>query len=178
MALDLYSIFRGMNRPLLPIFVFTLDGSYVIWLRTPEVMIERLKKGFMIAACAAFTLVSGCSGSSDQPEVGEVSGTVTLDGKPVAGVNVVFKPDLGRAAAGNTDAEGRYTLQYLEGVEGTKLGPNTVSFDWPPGATNAVGIPAKYNGDAAFKFDVKSGSNTFDLKMESDGSPAVKPLEQ
>jgi hypothetical protein len=167
-----------MNRPLVPIFVFSSDGYHVIWLRTPDVMFERVKKGFMIVACAAFTFVSGCSGSGDQPEVGEVSGIVTLDGKPVAGVNVVFKPDVGRAGAGNTDAEGRYTLQYLEGVEGTKLGPNTVSFDWPIGSANAVGIPAKYNDSAAFKFDVKPGSNTFDLKMESDGSPAVKPLEQ
>ena len=141
-------------------------------------MLNCFKKGLLALACSLLAFSVGCGGSSDQPELGDVSGVVTLDGKPVVGVNVVFKPDMGRAAAANTDAEGKYTLQYLDGVEGCKLGPNTVSFDWPPGATNAVGIPAKYNGDAAFKFDVKSGSNTFDLKMESDGSPAVKPLEQ
>jgi hypothetical protein len=141
-------------------------------------MLNCSKNGMLVLACAFFSFSAGCGGSTDQPELGDVSGVVTLDGKPVAGVNVVFKPDVGRAAAANTDAEGNYTLQYLEGVEGCKLGPNTVSFDWPPGATSAVGIPAKYNGEAAFKFDVKPGSNTFDLKMESDGSPAVKPLEQ
>ncbi len=141
-------------------------------------MLNCFKKGLLALACSLLAFSVGCGGSSDQPELGDVSGVVTLDGKPVVGVNVVFKPDMGRAAAANTDAEGKYTLQYLDGVEGCKLGPNTVSFDWPPGATNAIGIPAKYNGDAAFKFDVKSGSNTFDLKMESDGSPAVKPLEQ
>ena len=141
-------------------------------------MLNCFKKGLLALACSLLAFSVGCGGSSDQPELGDVSGVVTLDGKPVVGVNVVFKPDMGRAAAANTDAEGKYTLQYLDGVEGCKLGPNTVSFDWPPGATNAVGIPAKYNSDAAFKFDVKSGSNTFDLKMESDGSPAVKPLEQ
>jgi hypothetical protein len=118
-------------------------------------MLNCSKKGMLVFACALLTFSAGCGGSSDQPDLG-----------------------VGRAAAANTDAEGNYTLQYLDGVEGCKLGPNTVGFDWPPGATNAVGIPAKYNGDAAFKFDVKAGSNTFDLKMESDGSPAVKPLEQ
>ncbi len=141
-------------------------------------MIDCWKNSLLVVGCMAFTLLSGCGGSSDQPELGEVSGLVTLDGKPVVGVNVVFKPDVGRAAGGNTDADGKYTLQYLDGVEGCKLGPNTVGFDWPPGASNAVGFPAKYNSDAAFKFDVKPGSNTFDLKMESDGSKPVAPLEQ
>ena len=141
-------------------------------------MLKSIKKGMLVLACVMSTFSAGCGGSSDQPELGSVSGVVTLDGKPVVGVNVIFKPDVGRAAADSTDAEGNYTLQYLDGVEGCKLGPNTVGFEWPPGASNTVGIPAKYNGEAAFKFDVKPGSNTFDLKMESDGSPAVKPLEQ
>lgn len=141
-------------------------------------MIDCLKKSLVMAALLTLVSSVGCSGASDQPELGEVSGIVTLDGKPVVGVNVVFKPDIGRAAAGNTDAEGNYSLQYLEGVEGCKLGPNTVSFDWPPGSTNAIGIPAKYNDTAPFKFEVKPGSNSFDLKMESDGSPEVAPLEQ
>lgn len=122
--------------------------------------------------------LSGCGGSSDQPDLGSVSGVVTLDGKPVVGVNVVFKPDIGRAAAANTDAEGKFTLQYLDGVDGCKLGPNTVSFDWPPGATSAVGIPTKYTDSAQFKFDIKAGSNTCDLKMESDGSEGMAPVDQ
>lgn len=122
--------------------------------------------------------IVGCSGSTDQPELAEVSGVVTLDGKPVPGVNILFQPESGRAAVGMTDDEGRYELEYVYGVSGCKMGSNTVGFDWPPGSANAVGIPPKYNGDAAFKFDVKPGSNTFDLKMESDGSKPVAPLEQ
>ena len=141
-------------------------------------MLNCFKKSMSALVCALITFSVGCGGSSDQPELGYVSGVVTLDGKPVAGVNVVFKPDVGRAAAANTDAEGSFTLQYLDGVEGCKVGPNTVSFDWPPGSTNAVGIPAKYNGAEAFKFDVKSGSNTFELTMVSDGSPTVTPPQQ
>ena len=140
-------------------------------------MFDCLKRTMLIAGVFAVSSLSGCGGSSDQPELGRVSGVVTLDGKPVVGVNVVFKPDVGRAAAGNTDAEGKFTLQYLDRVYGCKLGPNTVSFDWPPGGTNAVGIPTKYNDSAAFKFDIKSGSNTCDLNMESDGSEAMAPLE-
>ena len=74
-------------------------------------MIDCLKKSLVMAALLTLVSSVGCSGASDQPELGEVSGIVTLDGKPVVGVNVVFKPDIGRAAAGNTDAEGNYSLQ-------------------------------------------------------------------
>ncbi|MEJ7591261.1 MAG: hypothetical protein WKF77_06915 [Planctomycetaceae bacterium] len=141
-------------------------------------MIDCLRKSRWIAGLLFLGAFAGCGGSSDQPELGDVSGIVTLDGDPVIGVNVVFKPDIGRAAAGNTNLEGRYTLEYLAGVEGCKLGPNTVSFDWPPGTPLAIGIPAKYSGAEQFKFDVKPGSNDFDLKMESDGTETEVPMEE
>ena len=141
-------------------------------------MFDCLKRTMLIAGVFAVSTLSGCGGSGDQPDLGSVSGVVTLDGKPVVGVNVVFKPDVGRAAAGNTNAEGKFTLQYLDGVDGCKLGPNTVGFDWPPGAANTVSIPTKYNDSAAFKFDIKTGANTCDLTMESDGSQGVSSGEQ
>lgn len=57
----------------------------------------------MHVACA------GCSETS----IGTVpvTGSVELDGKPVAGATVIFKPDAqGRAASGTTDAEGKFKL--------------------------------------------------------------------
>ena len=137
-----------------------------------------VKSFLLLAACFSVTSLAGCGGSSDQPELGNVTGIVTLDGKPVIGVNVVFKPDIGRAAAGNTDQEGKFTLEYLAGEKGCKLGPNSISFDWPPGAQNAVAIPAKYSGAEQFTFEVKAGSNTCNLKLESDGTEAVVPVEE
>jgi len=120
--------------------------------------------------------INGCSGSTDQPELAQVSGVVTLDGKPVPGLNILFQPEVGRAAVGMTDEEGRYELEYLYGVSGCKMGSNTVGFDWPPDSQNMVAIPASHTGTNAFKFDVKPGSNTFDLTMISDGSGEVLPL--
>jgi hypothetical protein len=108
---------------------------------------------------------AGCSNSTDQPEVAEVSGVVTLDGKPVVGVNVLFQPDSGRAAVGLTNDQGEYELQYLYGVSGCKLGPNTVGFDWPPDTPNVVAIPAKHTGANAFRFEVKPGGNVFDITL-------------
>lgn len=120
--------------------------------------------------------IVGCSGSTDQPDLAQVSGVVTLDGKPVSGVNILFQPEAGRAAVGMTDEDGRYKLEYLYGVSGCKMGTNTVGFDWPPDSLGMVAIPASYTGTNAFKFDVKPGSNTFDLPMISDGSAVELPM--
>lgn len=118
----------------------------------------------------------GC-GSGDRPELGTVSGKVTMDGQPLSGLIVVFKPDEGRAAVGETDSEGIYELEYLDGVAGCKVGPNTVSFEWPLGAGGKP-IPQQYTaGRSTLKKDVQAGSNEINLEITSGGSgggPAPK----
>lgn len=56
------------------------------------------------------------------PELGDVYGKVTLDGKPVPNINILFTPESGRAAGGVTDEEGNYELKYLEGIPAAKWG--------------------------------------------------------
>ena len=108
----------------------------------------------------------GCSGG-DRPELGRVQGTVTLDGKPLSGAVVMFLPESGRPAVANTDSAGKYDLIYTHGVNGAKVGPNTVRVVWPDDGPAPVPIPAKYNDESQLKKDVKAGSNTFDLKLDS-----------
>jgi hypothetical protein len=133
-------------------------------------------------------LMSGCGPSGDQPELGTVTGTVTLDGKPLAGVAVVFQPDSGRPARGRTNAEGKYELTYIRQTKGTKVGPNRVEIapseegeateesasggeESPAGSLKSQAdkpvVPARYNMKSELKVDVKSGSNTFDFALES-----------
>lgn len=115
----------------------------------------------------ALSLVAaGCS-RGDRPELGEVRGTVTLDGKPLAGVNVQFFPDTGRPATGTTGSDGRYELSYSHGVSGAKVGPATVTIAWPDGEPGPVPVPAKYGAESELKVEVKPGDNTFDFPMES-----------
>ncbi len=60
-------------------------------------------------ACSLIVFV-GCGGG---PSVEPVSGTVKLDGTPIEGAVITFKPtasSTGRAATGTTDASGKYTL--------------------------------------------------------------------
>ncbi len=109
----------------------------------------------------------GCGDKGDQPELGRVRGTVTLDEKPLAGVNVTFFPDKGRAAAATTDSAGKYDLIYAPGVNGAKLGPNTVNIAWPDGQPGARPIPAKYGAQSELKADVKAGKNTCDFSLKS-----------
>jgi hypothetical protein len=112
-------------------------------------------------------LLVGCK-SGDQPDLGEVTGKVTLDGAPLAGVIVMFQPESGRAGSAETDSQGNYKLVYRYGVDGAKVGKNTVSFAWPTGAEDKPGLPAKYSGQTDLKREVKSGDNHFDFELKSE----------
>jgi len=92
--------------------------------------------------CAAGVLVSlvpGCGGeSADVPDLAPVSGTVTLDGEPAAGVAVFFSPrsngedpkerTSGTGATGATDSNGKYTLKHRSGELGIEPGVYNVTF--------------------------------------------------
>jgi hypothetical protein len=129
----------------------------------------------------------GCT-SSDQPELGQVTGTITLDGQPLTGVAVVFQPDNGRPARGMTNAEGKYELTYIRQTMGTKVGSNRVEIapseegeesndvetgDGEPQPTANTPkpvkpmVPKRYNSQSELKVDVKPGDNTFDFQLES-----------
>lgn len=129
----------------------------------------------------------GCT-SSDQPELGQVIGTITLDGMPLTGVAVVFQPENGRPARGMTDAEGKYELTYIRQTQGTKVGFNRVeiapseegeesgdvetgdSETQPAPSRSKSGkplVPSRYNVQSELKVDVKPGENTFDFQLES-----------
>ena len=78
-------------------------------------------------ACLA---VVGCTKEAGLPELVPVSGTVTLDGKPVSGANVTFMPSgttRGSGADGRTDAEGVYQLRARHGGAGAAVGTYKVT---------------------------------------------------
>ena len=129
----------------------------------------------------------GCGSPSDQPALGQVTGTITLDGKPLSGTAVVFQPESGRPARGTTDAEGKYELTYIRQTKGAKVGVNRVEIapsedgeaeesetpddESSPAPKQAKSkkpkIPARYNVKSELKADVKAGKNTFDFNLES-----------
>ncbi len=131
---------------------------------------KTLRWGFVLSGIFAIGL--GC-GRGDLPDLGYVTGTVTMDGKPLEGAIVEFHSDAGgRPGVGVTDAEGKYELKYTGGVEGSKIGPAEVSIttEWPEGEPpegESETIPQKYNSKTTLKETVEAGNNTFDFNLES-----------
>jgi hypothetical protein len=58
--------------------------------------------------------------------LGQVKGAVTLNGKPLAGVLVVFRPAKGHISCATTDRDGRYNLVYLRDDPGAIVGQHRV----------------------------------------------------
>ncbi len=127
-----------------------------------------------LAAIALIGLV-GCGGGAD---VAPVSGTVTLDGEPLANALVSFYPEEEgkRFSTGTTDASGHYELVYTNDQKGAAIGKHvvkittaTVQGEGGPARPPKEKLPAKYNDDSTLTVDVTSGSNTgvdFDLQAK------------
>jgi carboxypeptidase family protein len=74
-----------------------------------------------ILATAGIVL-TGCS-SSSRPPTYPVTGTVTLQGKPLAGAAITFVPTgEGEAASAITDSDGKYALTTWEAGDGARPG--------------------------------------------------------
>ena len=132
--------------------------------------------GLVVLLAVIVFFTRGCGGPI-RPEMGYVSGKITMDGVPVENVIVVMKPDNGRMAMSKTDDRGFYDIEYTQGEKGTKVGPTTVSFEWPLGHSAPMAIPSRYSaGKTDVKFVVKQGKQTFDFDMKSDANtPAPAP---
>src|SRR5688572_6481059 len=81
----------------------------------------RLRIGLLVFV---ILMVAGCGASG--PEIANVSGRVTMDGKPLANATVLFVPEDGRPAGARTDADGNYVLNFTEGRQGAIPGMNSV----------------------------------------------------
>ncbi|MEQ8849505.1 hypothetical protein [Botrimarina sp.] len=87
---------------------------------------------FSIGLAASLGGLSGCGSS---PELGRVTGVLTIDGQPYPGGKLLFTPvarsesvDAGRAAFGIPDTEGRFELSTFAQGDGALVGEHTVQF--------------------------------------------------
>lgn len=133
---------------------------------------------------AALTLAGLC-GCEGRPEnIGAVTGTVTLDGQPLADARVTFTPRGGQTnSLGTTDANGRYSLVYSRHHQGAEIGEHSVSISTfvpanpdfePPAVRVPERIPSMYNHQSTLTAKVESGSNTIHFNLSSNG-PVVQP---
>lgn len=134
-----------------------------------------------------FALSLGCSGN-EEFKVAPVSGTVTLNGKPLKDATVTFQPmglekDLGPSSFGKTDAEGHYSLEVMtDGRTGAVIGQHKVlitlesdenqhDYENPDvnGAKNPNRkIPVRYNRESELTADVPAeGNEKLDFALKS-----------
>ncbi len=139
--------------------------------------------------CLPLILVAA-AGCEKQLPLGEVTGTVTLGGEPLAGVLVVFNPDPAQQpeaprSTGGTDEQGRYRLQCDDGRPGAVPGAHTVTIldlalDAPvvikgsddenlPQARPRSKIAAVYQSPSTSPLhkDVSLGEQTIDLQLDA-----------
>lgn len=126
-------------------------------------------------------LFAGCGGNT-----ADVSGTVTLDGEPLADASIIFTPQSdeegggGRPAVAVTDSQGRYELVYGRGVTGAVPGTYLVEIrtyrepnedaetpEQQQGAPEKV--PAKYNANSQLIETVDAGGSVIDFDLDSEG---------
>ena len=136
-------------------------------------------RGVALSAVVAMCVVGPGCGRGDRPPLGRVSGAVTMDGRPLAGVEVNFLPETGRPSIAVTDAAGGYDLTYVGATKGAKVGPHRVTINYPlvsdedeesrrlSAAARGPQIPRRYNLETTLTAEVGRGRNTFDFALES-----------
>jgi hypothetical protein len=122
--------------------------------------------------------LSACN--KDGPDIVPVEGTLTYKGKPVPNLRVYFQPDQGRMSWGDTDASGKFKLDYDADYDGAKVGPHTVyvvdastldpTIEQPPGGKppEYQEILAKYGNEQISPKKVEITKAVYDLKLELD----------
>jgi hypothetical protein len=132
--------------------------------------------GLIFLALLGFCSLNGCG--TGGPALGQVEGTVTLDGVPLPGARVIFSPvDGGRSSMGVTDGSGHYELEFAAGSKGAMVGKHRVTIStFEAGEKDDSGqlvgfvperVPAKYNTNTTLEVEVKRGHQVIDFPLQS-----------
>jgi hypothetical protein len=129
----------------------------------------------LIGIAALTSSVLGCS--KQDPNRGQVTGLVEVDGQPAAEGAIAFTPiDGNSSATGGDIVNGRYTVTANIGPSKVAIRvPKTVGqqklYDTPDSPVRPIqeeSLPAQYNDETTLTFDVKPGDNeqNFSLKTK------------
>lgn len=164
-------------------------------------MVSRGSVVLCVLGLLSSAVVTGCGSGGPQKVIPEkavpVTGTVTLDGKPLDNARVTFYPSSsaqGDGSSGTTDSAGKYELQSVFGSEvvvgaapgkykvvisrmvrpdGSPMPPDSQE---PPIMSGArEGIALKYSGFSTTELsaNVASSGGTFDFALKSGGAAGI-----
>ena len=130
----------------------------------------------ILTSLFVLAFLSGCQ--NNEVEIGQVTGVVTLDGRPIENAVVYFYPDAGgRSSIGITNAEGAYELTYRGDVKGAKIGTHSVSLT--TSTEDVIGengkikkgaperFPPEYSREGTVKREVNAGDNQINFDVLS-----------
>ncbi len=129
--------------------------------------------GLLVVAAALLGWI-GCGGET--LDLGTVTGTVTLDGEPLEGAEVVFQPEAGRPSYGETDSQGRYRLMFASQQPGAQIGSHRVMIstfdvvlDEDDQATEIPErLPPRYHRESELREEVAPGENVIHFDLQSE----------
>ncbi|MEX0794893.1 MAG: carboxypeptidase regulatory-like domain-containing protein [Pirellulaceae bacterium] len=127
---------------------------------------------FAFPLCLLTSLGLGCN-QQQGPELATVSGTVTLDEKPLEGATVHFQPKSGRPSYGITNEQGEYTMGYSLERSGVTLGSHVVIIrtlieDDNGKVTREELLPNKYHKETTLSAVVEDKANVIDFDLQSN----------
>ncbi len=118
-------------------------------------------------------------GCSSGPKIVPVSGVATHKGQPVPSLRINFQPEHGRPSWGDTDENGRFTLEYDAQNKGALVGKHTVSAVYHPRnpqeemglvkrhpAVNAVAAKYGDQGKSPLKVEITGPTDNLELKFD------------
>ena len=138
--------------------------------------------------CASLAIALLTSGCRPGPKLSPVTGTVTLDGQPLADAQVEFQPTQGAAPSyGTTDAAGQYELRYTKDKLGAVVGSHvvritteTTAVDPETGEEYQIPqrVPEKYNYRSELIRKVGPEPNTISFRLESEPEEEKPPEKE
>ena len=135
------------------------------------------KSLFTFAFLAAASLIVGCE---KPPEIGQVTGKITMDGEPMGMIRVLCMPDPNSGNSGPhseciSAEDGTYDLLYSKEIDvhGAVTGWHIITLEDIAGEESRteyipIRIPAKYGSAATspLRIEVKPGAQTFPIEIE------------
>jgi hypothetical protein len=133
-----------------------------------------LPRSMIVFGMLSLALLSQTGCSKPKIPTGEVTGKITINGKPVPGLFISFVPqEKIRPAMGKTDAAGNYRAQFVAKQSGVPLGPCVAQFSLYHGEGTRNYLPAKFNEQASkipeLNLNITEVGLVFDYDIKYDG---------
>lgn len=134
-----------------------------------------------VAMLVAVTMVAtaGCGG--DQLPVVPVTGTITLEGAPLADALVEFQPfdPQGSPSYGSTDASGKYELAFSHTRKGAWVGEHLVRISTRnENERIPEKLPPRFHAESDLKRQVRADEdNVLDFAIELSAGPKSSAVE-